>query len=123
VSSIDTIIDERLQRWASWAAGGDSAGFPRVNVLHPSWMPPSPGMTPTLRSTRGSGQALATQAAVAALSLKLRNTVVLHYCKRLSLAQHAAELGCAPSTVTARLAQARRQLWRDLGLGSEGDTP
>lgn len=114
MSTIDTLMDERLRRWASWVAGGESAGFPRTNVLHASWTPPSPGMTPTLQTGRKAGDAAATHAAVATLSLRLRNTVVLHYCKRLSQAEQAAELGCAPSTVAQRLAQSRRLLWREL---------
>jgi DNA-directed RNA polymerase specialized sigma24 family protein len=120
LSTIDELMDARLRRWASWVAGGDSAGFPRVNVLHPSWTPPTAGTTHTMQTSRKAGDASATHAAVAALSVKLRNTVVLHYCKRLSQAEQATELGCSPSTVAQRLAQARRQLWRELEPSTPG---
>lgn len=120
MSTIDTIIDQRLRRWASWLASGDSAGYPRVNVLHPSWAPPSPGARPVVRAGRRGVEMAATHAAVGQLSLRLRNAVVMHYCLHLPAAQAAERQGCAPGTVGARLADARRQLWGLLDATGEG---
>jgi DNA-directed RNA polymerase specialized sigma24 family protein len=53
-------------------------------------------------------------AAVERLSLKLRNAVVMHYCLHLPASEAAARQGCAPGTVSARLVEARRQLWGQL---------
>lgn len=111
---IDDLVDARLLRWAEWLASGDGSGYARVNVLSAQWMPPTPGMTPVLKVRRGGSEAAQTHAAVARLSLRLRNSVVLHYVLRARAAEHAERAGCACSTVAARLAEARRQLWAEL---------
>lgn len=55
-----------------------------------------------------------THAAVSALSMRLANTVVVHYLLRLSLAEQAERLSCQVSTVHARLEQAHREIAQHL---------
>jgi DNA-directed RNA polymerase specialized sigma24 family protein len=102
-------IEARLQRWAQVVTVGDGSGFPAVNVLDRSWSPPSPGTTPTLKVAK-QGDAAETHSAIRQLSMRLRNTVVAHYCLKLGAAEHAERVGCAPSTVHARIDEAHRQL-------------
>ena len=103
-------IHGRLLSWAQWlTTGGTAVGYPTTNVLHQNWMPPTPGGTPTLRSSpASSGAQRETHRCIGALTLRLSNTLVVHYIYRGSLAEQACRLGCQPSTVAARVAEARR---------------
>lgn len=104
-------VDEALQRWAAVVVGGaDGSGYPTVNVLDRSWSPPTPGQTPTMKVSSTSRDVQRMHAAVARLTLRSRNTVVVHYCKRLTIEQQAVELGCKPDTVKDRVENIHRQL-------------
>ncbi len=116
----DARIEARLQRWAAWITVGDGSGYPMTSVLDQSWLPPTPGQTPTLKVGMSS-DARQTHRAVALLSVRLANTLVVHYVLRLSLHQQAVRLGCSMSTVTARIDNAHRQLVANLvGADSTG---
>lgn len=105
----DPLIDQRLRAWAQWLTTGDGSGYPTMSVLHPSWTPPSPGVTPSLKVSAPS-TVHATHRAVRQLSQRLANTVLVHYCMQLSLAEQAARLDCAEATVHQRIEQAHRLL-------------
>lgn len=105
----DPRIEARLQRWAQWVTVGDGSGYAAVNTLHPNWSPPTPGMRPSLKVAKGS-DAAQTHRAIGQLSVRLANTVVVHYCRKLSLADQAARLDCAESTVGQRVEEAHRRL-------------
>lgn len=105
----DEYIEARLRRWAEWRKVGDASGYAAVNVLHPNWSPPSPGVRPGMRVSTPT-DAPATERAVRRLSARLQATLDLHYCRNLSLADQAERLLCAPSTVIARIHVAHRQL-------------
>lgn len=113
----DQRIEARLQRWAQWVTVGDGSGYAAVNTLHPNWSPPTPGMRPSLKVAKGS-DAPQTHRAIRRLSLRLANTLVVHYCLRLPLADQAARLECAESTVGQRVEEAHRRL---LSILDEGD--
>lgn len=105
----DAAIEARLQRWAQWLNVGDGSGFPVLSVLHPEWQPPSPGITPTMKVGSAS-DVRATHRAIARLSLRLANTLVVHYCMKLPLPEQARRLDCAESTVLARVDMAHSRL-------------
>lgn len=105
-------IERRLQAWGAWLRGGASGdGYPTKSVLHVSWLPPAPGQLPTLRtSTRSDRQERETDRAVRALGLRLQNTLAVVYVMRAPVAEQAALLECQPSTVHARVAEAKRAM-------------
>ena len=105
----DRLIEARLQRWAQWLNVGDGSGYPVISVLHPEWQPPSPGITPTMKSVAG-GDERSTHRAVARMSQRLANTLVVHYVMRLPVATQAERLGCTEGTVHARVDLAHRML-------------
>lgn len=105
------IIERRLQEWAHWLSGGRSAGYPVTNVLHQSWLPPSPGQLPTMQTGgRNTSRERALHAAILALSMRLQNTLAVVYVYRLTATEQAMRLGCAASTVRARVLEAKRLL-------------
>jgi len=101
----DDRMEALLVEWGQWATVGDGSGFSTMSVLHPDWSPPSPGLTPTMKTSHPS-RARATHRAIATLSQRLGNTLVMHYCMRLPLAEQALRLDCSVSTVVARVAYA-----------------
>lgn len=105
----DAVIEARLVRWANAVTVGDGSGFPTMSVLHPEWQPPSPGVTPTLKTSAHS-DVMETHRALQRLSLRLQNTVAVHYCMRLSVAEQAERLDCAEATVYGRVDRAHREL-------------
>jgi len=105
----DAVIEARLQRWAAWVSVGDGSGFPVMSVLHPEWQPPSPGVTPTMKVGQAT-DVRQTHRAIAQLSKRLANTLVIHYCLKLPAAEQAERLECGESTVHARVEEAHRQL-------------
>ena len=110
----DANIEARLQRWAQWLNVGDGSGFPVMSVLHPEWQPPSPGLTPTMKSVAG-GDERATHRAVSRMSERLKATLVVHYVQRLPVAEQALRLGCAEPTVHERIGRAHRLLLLEFG--------
>lgn len=108
-------MEGRLLEWAHWLTlGGNGDGFAAVNVLHQSWSPPTPGTLPTLKVGRSEQQQRRTHQAVLRLSKRLQATLLVHYCKRLPVADQADQLQCAESTVHSRVREAKRLLGVDL---------
>ena len=111
-------MEERLQRWALALTVGDGSGYPVKSVLHPSWQPPSPGVTPTLKTASATSDVRQTHAAVTRLAEKsecLFVTVHVHYILRGTTAQQAEMLAnfghpCQPATVATRVEAAHRAL-------------
>ena len=104
-------METRLREWAHWLTlGGTGDGFAAVNVLHPSWSPPTPGTLPTMKVGRSERRQLDVHAAVLVLSRRLQATLHVHYCRRLSIAEQALQLECSQSTVHARVRDAKRLL-------------
>ena len=114
------VMETRLREWAAWlTSGGDGAGYSAMSVIHPDWSPPSPGSTPTLKvARRGCQREQDLHAAVLQLSRRLQATLLVYYCKRLSVAEQAAMLECAEATVHARVREAKRLL--ALALRAQG---
>jgi len=102
-------VEKRLQEWAQMLKVGDGSGYSTKSTLHPEWSPPSAGMTPTMKTCVPS-QARETHRAIARLSERLQNTLVLHYVTNLSVADQAARLGCQPGTIDQRIWAAHRHL-------------
>lgn len=109
----DVDVEGRLLRWAAYVTVGDGSGFPAMSVIHPEWQPPSPGTTPSMKVSSFS-DAKQTHRAIGRLSQRQANTLVVHYVLKLPLADQAARLGCAESTVTARIDQAHARLRAEL---------
>lgn len=110
----DPQIDARLMRWADAVTVGDGSGYPSVCVLDPDWSPPSPGQTPTMKVSMGGHDVRATHRAISLLSMRQRNTVVVHYVIKGSVASQAEQLECAPDTVHQRVEQVHAALARIL---------
>jgi hypothetical protein len=114
-------IDDRLQRWALAVTVGDGSGYPVTSVLHPNWSPPSPGMTPTIK-TSASSDVKETHAAICTLqSENLMRAVVAHYIKRGTIEAQSAWAGCKADTLMDRVARAHREIARGLAVGNAGD--
>lgn len=111
----DAQIHERLQRWAQGITVGDGSGYPSMSIIHPEWQPPSPGVTPTLKSTAGS-DVRETHRAIATLSSRLVATVVVYYVLRPPLPDQARMLGCTVDTVHGRIERVHRQLAQLLNM-------
>lgn len=107
--AVDAEIEARLQRWAQYVTVGDGSGYAAINTLHEDWSPPTPGMTPTMKALTTS-DVRQTHRLIAQLSMRLRNTLVVHYCLRLPVDQQAERLGCGRSTVHERVSEAHRQM-------------
>lgn len=103
-----------LERWAAWLQGSGAAavGYPTKSVLHPSWLPPSGGMAPVMRTAPASTcrQERAVHEVVCGMSKTMQDTLVVVYVWRKTEAERAAALGCQPSTVRARVAEAKRRV-------------
>ena len=107
------VIERRLQLWAAWRNGGrTAAGYPTRNVLHPGWTPPAHGSTPTMRTVVIQPDTIErlTDEAVGVLPRRLQDTVTAVYIMRSSACERAKLLGCAESTVRARVIEAKRLL-------------
>jgi DNA-directed RNA polymerase specialized sigma24 family protein len=113
---LDRDIEARLQRWAQYVTVGDGSGYATISTLHEDWTPPSPGMTPALKASTAS-DVRQTHRAIAQLSMRLRNTLVVHYCMRLPVEEQAQRLDCSRSTVHARVFDAHGKL-REILAGS-----
>ena len=102
-------IEERLIRWAQGVTVGDGNGYPAMSIIHPSWQPPTPGQTPTLKVGRSS-DVKQTHVAIGALSDRTRATLVVHYILKPPLAEQALLLECQERTVHDRVERAHREL-------------
>jgi DNA-directed RNA polymerase specialized sigma24 family protein len=110
----DEAMHRLLQQWAQWMTVGDGSGYPTMSVLHTDWSPPSPGQTPTMK-TSAPNSARRTNRLMAGWSERLRATVMLHYgFPGLSVADQAQRLGCARDTVYQRVELAQQLLRRAL---------
>lgn len=105
----DEQMHERLLAWAQYVTVGDGSGYPTMSVLHSSWHPPTPGTTPSMKVSAPSSSRQMHRA-IARLSQRLANTLVVHYVLRLPMDQQSERLECAPATVYARVEEAHRQL-------------
>lgn len=105
----DQAIERRLRDWAQWMKVGDGSGYATRCTIHPEWSPPTSGMTPTMKVGAHS-TAKQTHRAIATLSERLQNTLVLHYVTNLSVADQAARLQCTVETVGQRVCTAHRRL-------------
>jgi hypothetical protein len=113
-------IDERLQRWAMAVTVGDGSGYPVKSVLHPSWSPPSPGMTPTLKVGTSTDVHETHRALCTLQSVNLFRAVVAHYIKRGTIEAQAQWAGCKADTLMDRVARAHREVQRGLEAGNAG---
>lgn len=107
------VMEGRLLDWAAWLKGGDGGnGYPVTNVLHKSWLPPTPGQTPTMATGgRSYARERALHDAVAVLSPRLQHTLAVVYVYRLPVEEQVLRLQCEAGTVRARVADAKRSLW------------
>lgn len=106
-------IERRLCAWAAWFNGGGACegGWPMKNILHPSWLPPSGGSTPTPATVRrGDADEREMHDAIGVLSANAIATIVVHYCKRWPLERQAEALGCSPSSIGMRVDRAHQRL-------------
>jgi len=103
-------VEQRLQRWAQAVTVGDGSGYPTMSVIHKDWMPPSPGVTPSMKISMGRSDAASTHRAISRLSRKQRDAVVVHYALKLPMPEQAERLGCAVDTVHGRIEAAHAQL-------------
>jgi DNA-directed RNA polymerase specialized sigma24 family protein len=106
------VLHQRLLAWAAWlTGGGGGCGYPTKSVLHSSWLPPAPGSIPAMRtsSARSSAPERELHAIIRqTLSVRLQNTLAVVYLMRASASEQAVLLECQPSTVRARLGEAKR---------------
>jgi DNA-directed RNA polymerase specialized sigma24 family protein len=110
----NAVIELRLQRWAEWRTNGSGEGYPSISVLHREWLPAVAGAAPVLR-VYGVSEVAQTHQAIGQLSARLRDTIVVHYIIRGSVADQAAQLGCAQSTLHTRIDRAHAELQSILG--------
>lgn len=105
----DDRIEALLIEWAQWLLVGDGSGFSAMSVLHEDWMPPSPGVTPTLKTSHPS-RVRRLHRLIKLLSRREADTLVVHYCMRLDVEEQALRLECAVSTVHARIESIHKRL-------------
>lgn len=108
----DDRIEALLVDWAQWLTVGDGSGYATMSVLHEDWTPPTPGLTPTMKTAHPQRARRLHMLIVSMLSDRLQQTLVVHYCQRLPLVEQAERLDCKVSTVHARVEFAHRELRR-----------
>lgn len=108
-----------LQAWAAWLNGsGNGAGFPTKSVLHESWLPPQPGMTPSMQTGgRSYRSERLLHKCIQCLSVRQQNTLAVVYVRRMPVAEQVTLLECGASTVRVRVMQAKRALSAMLAVG------
>lgn len=105
-------IERLLQSWGEWLSMGTNGGdgYPRTSPLHHSWMPPSPGMSPAMKASRGDRTLRVLHSAIGIMSMRLANTLVVVYVQRVPPSEQALRLQCGESTVRARVREAKLKL-------------
>ena len=101
----DSLIVERLRRWAEWLQVRNGGAYPSTNILHPSWMPPS-GQRGSAVRLSGASDGPATHRVLCEpglLSEKQLKLVELIYLRRLTHFEAAFVMECAESTISKRL--------------------
>lgn len=99
----DDQMHQRLLEWAQAVTVGDGSGYPTMSVLHEDWTPPSPGITPSMKTSPHS-TARQTHRIIGQFSQRLQATLTLHYCfPGLSLDEQAERLGCGVSALHKRI--------------------
>lgn len=111
----DQAMDLRLRRWADWVLNGSSDGFPSISVLHKEWLPAVAGAAPTLRIS-GVSDVAQTHVAIGQLSVRLRDTIVVHYVEGGPVQRQADRLGCAVRTLHTRVERAQAELRAVVGV-------
>ncbi len=106
-------VEARLQIWARWrlAAGGGGSG--RLGYARVAWGASNGGRSGyvTAAVPLMEAEAAQTDAAIQQLQPKvLAETLAVVYCNPGAVADHAATLRCAISTVYARVDEAHRKL-------------
>jgi DNA-directed RNA polymerase specialized sigma24 family protein len=109
----DDRVEALLIEWAQWLTVGDGSGYASMSVLHVDWQPPSPGQTPTMKTSHPS-RARRLHQRIGLMSQRLSNTLVIHYCLRLPIDKQALRLECSVSTVHARIDICHRALRQSL---------
>jgi hypothetical protein len=111
-------IEARLWAWSAWLTGGgrQAVGYPVKSVLHESWMPPTPGQTPTMASSVQSSDRREREMhlIIEAMSLTLQNTLVAVYVMRASVAEQERIFERQHSTIRARVERAKGMINRAL---------
>lgn len=105
--------DRKLMAWAAWvSAGGRGDGYPMTSPLHRSWMPAAAG---SAQRQCAGGRSYAEEKMlhdrIRRLPTRLSDALMVVYVKRARPEDQARTLGCAESTVRARVAQAKGLLW------------
>jgi DNA-directed RNA polymerase specialized sigma24 family protein len=101
-------IDGLLWLWMEELKVGDGSGYPTKSTLHEDWSPPSPGVTPTMKVSRGGSCGIG--ALVVKLPASLRATLAAKYYLRMTDREAAAALSCAEATVGQRIVRAHQLL-------------
>lgn len=111
-------IEDMLRVWAAGVRVVNGDGFPTMSVLHPNWSPPSPGQTPTLKTFSRGQLVERVHEAIARLSVRSRNTVVVVYASgQLTAAEQALRLDCQVKTLEKRVEAIHRELAASLLMG------
>jgi DNA-directed RNA polymerase specialized sigma24 family protein len=108
-------IDVLLWQWAERLKAGDGSGYPTMCTIHADWSPPSPGVTPTLKVSKGRRGDV--DRMIEKLPDSLRATVVARYLLRMTDTDAAAVLGCAVPTVGQRIVRAHQLIARMMASG------
>lgn len=106
----DDQVHVRLVEWAAWVTVGDASGYARTNCLHESWAPARGQMGMAVQRITQHAREREIDAHVRKLSTRLQDTLAVHYCRRMAVSEQAEVLGCQPSTVHARVREARHQI-------------
>ena len=104
-------VEAMLLIWAAMVRCGDGSGYPTMSVLHPNWSPPSPGQTPTMKTSGKPALVARVHQAIGQLSMRSRNTIVVVYASGvLPAVEQAERLGCQVKTLEKRVEAIHRDL-------------
>lgn len=116
--SKDAGLDARLYEWGAWFnRSGVCSGWPRKNILHPSWLPPDGGGAVVVaQQTTSDAREREVHEAISAMSDRLLVVVVGKYARRMSSARMALELCVTSAAIDGRLRRAREALAQALHM-------